>query len=414
MLELTEITRKNKYTVAYRFKATGDISSYFWRKHFIIEYEIPVTDIPDSILALPFVGAVFPAALVCRDNIHVPVIDRAFLDCFPNVVDGFRKQYSPLMDLACELSAEKTESAATPHSSPHQSAALFSGGVDSTSTYLAQRDDHPLLITIIGSDMEYGNKKKADLVRSYIDKFAELHHSTHSYVSTNMRRMISRIISEKIDKNFEFWTKFQYGPMQILLTAPLLWYYNIPVLYVPSNYWDRVPATSSSMPCTDDPYRWGNSRVVHHQYDMDRLQKCLFIDAEYRQLGFIYPVRTCFKQDLELNCSRCGKCIYSMLIFRLANADLEKYGYDYDEKLLTDYYRDDIIEQGYFFTISEMLQHTKPSTKHLSPGERRIHDKLISMPVPDEMEQTEFQPVEYGWSKKIKVKLKKAVNRMKN
>ncbi len=414
MLQLTEITRRDKYNVAYRFKATGDISSYFWRKHFVVTYDIPVAEIPDSILALPFIGAVLSAALVCGDTIHVPVIDHAFAEAFPQIVEAFREQYDPPLQLHTELIAAETETVNSPRTSPHRVAALFSGGLDSTATFCAHRKENPLLITIIGSDMEYDNKGKADLFRNYQKGFADVHGTTHTYVRTNARRMISRIITENLPSEYrDFWTCFQYGPLQILHAAPLLWYYNIPVLHVAASDWPGIEMPSSSTIKTDNLYRWGETKVHHSLYEMDRVDKLKLVDEVYRDIGEIYPLRICYRQDEVLNCSHCQKCLMSIVIFRAMDVDLKAYGFHYDEDALVQLYTAENIRAGKFPTSAMMLQKLKPSLEGMSAKEKAMYEELLRAPTDLPKPPQELRLPEYNTGKKIKIALKKAINRLK-
>lgn len=417
MIKLTEINRLDQYTVAYRFNVTGELNSYFWRKHFVIKYEVPVADIPDSILALPFVGAVFPAAMICQDTVRVPVLDRAFYNIYKDVLPGFRSQFTPPMELDYTLIADELATDVSPQPPTYQSAALFSGGIDSTTTFFKHRDEHPLLITIFGSEMEYGDRQKLADFQKYSEGFAAVHHTQHSFVQSNMRRMISRIIDEKLPQGIdEFWTLFQFGPLQILLAAPLLWYYHIPVLYVAANVIPGVPPWESSTYEIDDFYRFGESRVVNDSHDMDRLQKVVYIHEQYEKMGTHYPLRVCLHYtDANKNCGHCSKCLSATFHMRALNIDLATYGFPFNEEAHVKYFDVEEIRNGGFNAYSLMLQRSGLTDfNHVTKAEREyLQAMLAAHPHFKTEKDQEFLPREFGPWQTIRRAVKKAVNRMK-
>lgn len=78
------VVRNNR--VDYYFSIKGDLQKYFkTSNHMFLEYNYDVSDIPLSILAIPFVANVVPLVWITNSTIVINELDKSFYICLNNI-----------------------------------------------------------------------------------------------------------------------------------------------------------------------------------------------------------------------------------------------------------------------------------------------------------------------------------------
>ena len=180
--------------------------------------------------------------------------------------------------------------------------AFFSGGVDSTYTFLKHEQDISHLVFIHGFDFfEEDGSYRIAVERN--SRFAETHGKTLIPVETNnydfaYRYAISRNLSQGS----------ALGSVALLL--------GFATAYVPSSrtYSDLSPL--GSHPLLDPLYSNEAVEIVHDGCEArrsDKLRRILTSDAALANL------RVCF-EDMNVNCGHCAKCLRTMIPLTLLAA----------------------------------------------------------------------------------------------
>jgi hypothetical protein len=161
--------QKNENVIAYDFSVSDGLKEFFSGKPFVIEYPECIESVPDAVAAVPFVCNVLPIIWLTNNRLVLKELDRAFFDCIENVKEGYKAMF-PESTFAGELCVERIEMC--DQIAEGGSAAFFSGGLDAVHTLLNHLDEKPALISIWGSDIQYGNKEGWQKVHSGIEEYA--------------------------------------------------------------------------------------------------------------------------------------------------------------------------------------------------------------------------------------------------
>ena len=134
---------------------------------FWVEYDESVEQCPDGILVVPAVVTLAPVAWAAGATITVDEIDSTFAESLPDLFSAYQEQYPSIFteevdpvqhSQVCEYEPSHEQSSTS-------SAILFSGGVDSLTSYLKHRDESPALFTIHGSDLSLEHDKGWQRIR---------------------------------------------------------------------------------------------------------------------------------------------------------------------------------------------------------------------------------------------------------
>ena len=142
---LTQIERSGPL-VNYHFTVSRELEKYFTTKTLFLEYDRDVANVPDSILAIPFVSSLLAFSWVLDCNLWVREIDKTFYDSVPRIREAYREIYDhfplkgrfvPAILSRNELAmGKKTDTGAV---------LLFSGGADCQATFIRNLAKFPML-----------------------------------------------------------------------------------------------------------------------------------------------------------------------------------------------------------------------------------------------------------------------------
>ena len=328
---------QNKLT--YQTQIGAALTSYFSGGSFTIEYPITLTDIPASVLAVPFVGTMLPIAWLTGAEIVVPELDQAFYDCIPRVVGGYGVIY-PNAALKGSVRADRLVKNDSPGDS---AAALFSGGVDSFDTLLTHYGEQPRMLAIWGADVEYDNRRGWDEVERLLQSTSALLKLPYDVIRTSFRTFdnyftLSRLSEPLLGSNY--WYGLSSSISMLSHTAPLAYARGIGTLYIAASNSRRMDDLMGYDPCASNPFsdnevRFAGCRVVHDGYEKIRQEKIEnIVDICTQKIGRPAPVRVCYLSDDGHNCCRCEKCYRTIAGFLAAGASPEDYGFPYSIRLM--------------------------------------------------------------------------------
>lgn len=330
---LDEIRRlENRFEYLYRVE--GEWCKYFnLNELFSAAYEIDVSSVRDSVAVVPLLGSVLPLAWLCDAEIAVPCCDKDFFDSVPEFKKGFINMY-PMMDFRGVLTAETLEQ----HSSSGTGAAsFFSGGVDSTFTMIEHRDEHPLLVTLWGSDITVEDLDGWNRVSGELKRISVEYGMEHITIKTGFRRFLNETaINEFVKKSGDgWWHGFLHGLGIITHMAPIAYTRNISVVYMPASL-DANAVTSmtiASYPTIDNFVRFCGSRVIHDGFEYNRQSKirklCEYCVREKKKLH----LRVCWEKSGGGNCCVCEKCARTMLCILSEGEDPNGYGFQWNARI---------------------------------------------------------------------------------
>ncbi len=327
-IKLIEI-EKNNNTIRYNYNVSEELQAFFTKTPFFIKYQESVENIPNAILAIPFVSNVLPLMWLTDSKLMVPELDESFYNCIPKVKKGYEDMY-PEAELKGILEVEKVVHN-TRKASRGKSALFYSGGVDSMDTLYRHLDENPLLVSIWGSDIQYDNEDGWKLLKTAIDEAAEHFHLAATTIRSRFREFdnegeLNKSFSSILQRNY--WYGIKHGLALLGHVAVLAYMYRLETFYIASSNCiaDGTVRTASD-PRTDNFVRFASCRVIHDGYEYSRQDKIRNIVQFNKDKNSILPLHVCWENQTGKNCCKCEKCYRTMVGLILENAEPVEYGF---------------------------------------------------------------------------------------
>jgi hypothetical protein len=318
-------------TLKCSFSCSKKLESFFKEKVLWVKFNRKIKGVPKSLLAIPLLSNILPIAWASDADVHVEEIDSQFLRSAEIVRNSFQALY-PKLKFRGKIYAKSIVE--TRGYNKQKSAALFSGGVDSITTYIRKRQEGPGLITVWGSDIAHTNDKSWKLVKQNNLNFGKQNKVSNLFLQTNFRSMIN--YKKLINKfSLNWWGNIQHGYALLGLCAPISYIEGIKTLYIPSTYSNKLPDYPwGSHPSIDVNVKWGETSVVHDGYELTRQDKLNVISEYIRSEDPSLQIRVCWKSSGGKNCSHCEKCSKTMVGLYLAGVDPNRHGFTMNKRTL--------------------------------------------------------------------------------
>lgn len=336
MIKLENITiLNNGKRLEYKYSISPEIQHFFKKEEpFFIEYDVDVSSVPFSILAVPFLANVLPISWFAGFNISLTEVDEMFYDAVSNLKKEFAKHYPIILSNESSLIVDRLITNESLSKDGRKNAMLFSGGVDAYTTFIRNYEDTPDLITILGADIKLSDKKQWDDFLLYNKTTRIIQPNQKYYIKSNIRDFITFEV-DKLIPNLGWWGKIQHGFALTTLTAPLAYFKSYKTIFIASTRSSQMPfSTWGSMPETDNLIRWSDQIINHDGYELSRFNKVETIVSRTKELNIKPQLRVCYNEyKTTLNCNECEKCVRTIFGIMLNNEDPSKYGFVIDNSL---------------------------------------------------------------------------------
>lgn len=302
---------KNK--VYYQFEVDGDSRHFFKGNTIFFIFQEDVSEVPLSILTIPFIGAIHSLTWLNGSFLWVPEIDRTFYLSLRQVKQSFQEMHydypftgkivpSKIVDNKIHIS--------------EKALLLFGGGVDAHCTFLRNKEIISSIINVQGwyeSINSIDNAANDDF--DHCKHFAESHDIVFHYVKSNFASIINnKYISKNYQKKLHdgWWHGFQHSQAFITTAIVLCFKYGISNIYIGSSNTVGDQVACASDITTDSMFEFAqNGRVFHDAFELNRQQKIKTI-VDYQKLsGKPYPLKVCSFNDH--NCCECEKCFRTII-----------------------------------------------------------------------------------------------------
>ncbi len=366
-------------------RPSADLERFFTGEPFRTTYDVAIEDVPDGVLAIPVLAHVCPVAWAQGADVYVDEVDASFARALEDVKASLLSMYDFLE--GGTLYARNTTSTA-PHVSG-ESGLLFTGGVDSTSSYVRHQADEPTLISIRGWTItpDASDDEDWEHLRSRVGAFADERGLETAFVESNMLSALDHpmlLAHYKRHVDGAWYSSVGHGLGLLGLCAPMAYARGIEDLYMAATHWDGIDLEWGSRPDIDDYVRWTGTRCHHDCYDLTR-QERLELIASYVEDHSSDPeasrleLQTC-NTRMDGNCGECEKCYRTAVGLRLAGLEPAAHGYPFADE---DYHeiRSSFENGDWILGLDERymwedIQHTVRKTEPSSPPERAFFEWL--------------------------------------
>ena len=323
-------------TVRSRITVSKDLRKYFKHFEFWSRYDAEIFA-NSSILNIPVLSIVLPLAWVTGADVHVRELDRGFAKSAEAVHRDYKRMY-PKLPFRTKLVAHRLVD--NKYESKGDVALLFSGGLDSTYSLFSNIARNPRLVMIFGTwDIPLSNAPLQERLEKEYSAFAKREKLTLNIIRTNAMELLNL---QRLDHRFGrlqekilrcYWEGIGYMLCHIGQAAPLS-----------IGRFDRLLVATGAIPVPQYPYPpdwigrssddrigWANIDVECHG-DMFRHEK-VFLLKEFL-LAHRSKLRVCLNTGWSReisNCSKCHKCLLTMISLVAAGIDPVTCGFRMDQ-----------------------------------------------------------------------------------
>ena len=314
--------------VKYKFLVNQEMKRFFNTETMFLRYEHNMTDVPLSILSIPFVNCMAGLSWLTGAMLFVDEIDETYYYAFKQL----KVAYSELHDTS--LSGMFVPSIIRKNEIPKndQYLLLFGGGVDCHSSYLRNRDRVSAVINIFGwsrnmndfSEIDESDKKST---KSFADRFGiNSFHVSTNFASQFNHKEIDNVLCRKLHTSY--WYGFLHSMAFLAISAPIAWLNKCSNLMIASSFSkDRVDVHCGSYITTDSEFIFAtNGTTVHDGFELNRQEKVkLLVDYQKTQVEPYFLHACSFNED---NCCECSKCLRTIYELAAEGADPRAYGFN--------------------------------------------------------------------------------------
>lgn len=322
-IRLTTIAvEKNR--LVYEFETSLNL---FIAHRFVIDYDAG-PGAPDSILSIPFAGLMSPIAWATGADLHLPELDARYLQSIAFCEEYFKPWFTGRWPFDGRL---VTSIVSHPPSgiSKSVSGALFSGGVDSLSTYAALKPER--LFMVFGADIPLSKTNFVEKCRRMYSDFAAKEGTSLDFIRTNIREVLDKKAMKRFSANW--YSEAAHGIWLTSLLAPVTWHRPHNIAIANCSHPAGSKYVCGSHADVMENIGWAETGVKSYDGNMSRVQK---IQSHLKgRPELLKYLRVCWSQFENTNCSSCEKCLRTICELLLNNIDPNACGFPIDQTTLS-------------------------------------------------------------------------------
>jgi len=388
------------------FHLSNEFSKKYVKEPLHLSYPqvIDLKNLPQSIIDIPLITNVIAVIWLSGKEYTIEEMDEDLYYSLINIKIFFKRFfYNTLWE--GELKPERLVKNVPPRTNP-KSAALFTGGLDSTTTIFRHFDENPTLISFNSPH------------KTAID-FAKTHHLDFYTIFMNYDVFLKLTTLDKASCDITKWFwDTSMGLSWVGAAAPFLYAMGISVLYIPSGFtWrsfiflDGQTLRQPASPLIDENLSPMGLRVEHDIFTMTRTDKIKFISTFCLEKNISKPqLVVCNhhqKSDtLYSPCNRCMKCLVTMLDILAIGENIQDYGFTLSEKEFISQFQSYIAKMqmrkgGTYVACSDTQKYLKENIETLSQTHPSFYDWFISLDLWAMIEESSNRPpraVPFNWN----------------
>ena len=320
--------------VEYHYSVSSGIKKFFTTDCMFTEYEEDMTNVPTSILTIPFVNCMAGLSWLTDSVLFVDEIDATYYDSFKALKVAYNELHHYIGLKGMLVPSKIVENKI--NSINNKGLLLWGGGVDCHSSFIRNKENISHILNIYGWLNKVDENNRVD----NSDKEQAAHYAEKMGINALHVRsnFASQFNHQCIEKEFRktFKTSYWYGllhPMAFLsIATPLAWIHGINTLYIASSFTkSRADVKCASFITTDSVFKFATTgKTIHDGFELNRQNKVKILADYQRQINAPYFIQACSFNDH--NCCECEKCFRTMIALIAENADPKQFGFNTIEK----------------------------------------------------------------------------------
>jgi len=319
----------NGNIVRYHYCVYGKIRKYFKTDTMFLRYETDMTEVPLSILTIPFVNCMIGLSWLTGSVLFVDEVDETYF----NALKDLKNAYSDLHNTQLKGMFVPSIIKQNELEKNDKYLLLFGGGVDCHSSFLRNKDKVVGLVNIYGWAKDENAITTIDESdRIMTANFAQKFEIDAYHVSSNFA---SQFDLDRIDKDLcrklrtTYWYGFLHSMAFLSIVSPIAWIANVSQLMIASSFTKaRIDVHCGSYITTDSEYRFAtNGKTLHDGFELNRQEKVRLL-VEYQRISKRpYPIQACSFNDH--NCCNCEKCFRTVIAIIAEGGDPLLFGFEH-------------------------------------------------------------------------------------
>lgn len=316
--------------VEYHYSVSSGIKKFFTTDCMFIEYEEDMTNVPTSILTIPFVNCMTGLSWLADCVLFVDEIDATYYDSFKDLKVAYNELHR-YMDFKGMLVPSKIVENKI-NSTNNKGLLLWGGGVDCHTSFIQNKENISHILNIYGWLNKVDENNRVD----NSDKEQAAHYAEKMGISALHVRsnFASQFNHQCIDKEFResFRTSYWYGLLHSMaflsIATPLAWIHGIKDLFIASSFTKgKVGIKCASYITADSEFRFATyGKTIHDGFELSRQDKVKVLVDYQKQINAPYLIQACSFNDH--NCCECEKCFRTIIGLVAENADPRSFGFD--------------------------------------------------------------------------------------
>lgn len=320
--------------VKYEFSVTDGLKRFLKSSFLFCNFGMDMSDVPQSILSIPFVGTFIGLCWLENSILWLPEIDQSYYDGLKNVKLAYAEMYQdhPMKGRLIPAKFVENNFQAT-----ENAMLLFGGGVDAHTTFVRHINEITDLINIQGwyASENVPTDKVSEYDFSHCANVASENKKTFVGVKSNFAQVFNANIIDKYHSkklHDAWWHGIQHSMAFISIAIPVAFKKGIHTIYIGSSKTIGDRNTCASVTTTDSEYRYANiGKVVHDAFELNRQDKVKVITDYQKHSHKPYPLKVCSFH--ENNCCQCEKCFRTIIAIVAEGSDPRLFGFHIDGSL---------------------------------------------------------------------------------
>lgn len=319
--------------VKFVFSVSDNLKSYFTTDTFFIEYEEDISEVPISILSIPFVNCMAGLSWLSGAMLFVDEIDLTYYNSLKQLKLAYSELHNTNLNGVFVPSVfVKNEIKRT-----NDSLLLFGGGVDCHSSLLRNKSHISGLVNIYGwlkslDEDNYVDNSDKSQTKEVADRFGiKSYHVRSNFASQFNMKEIDKLC-QKIHTSY--WYGFLHPMAFLSISVPIAWVKGISNLMIASSFTkDRADVHCGSFITTDSEFNFAiNGNTRHDGFELNRQDKVRILVDYQKLINAPYLIQACSFNDH--NCSECEKCFRTIVEIIAENGDPRDFGFNIDGSIL--------------------------------------------------------------------------------